>query len=492
MENEELTREEIENIKKFKAIKYSRLFYPTIDQLYEKYKLQALDTNSHGKYTDEIKNALNDLRETCRCQTEGIIQLDTLLEQYEASSKFYIDHIQNRKCLSVKQNRWIFLDLLLTENAETSSDDEKVISLYNEYKKRIDNGASLDPGIILLLILRLIPTYNKSRSKDITNLKNDYNRLQDEIIDYIKDKRSEYVSDTTGKIEAFLRYKSENLFDNKDITNRLDLILKTNEILHEIKYTLSPVAFLDIIRTVQQANESYCFGLWKLKEKHNEYIWFKQIGPAILKIHYLFLNQQMHKTSEDEIMMIDKEEQQGCYRYYSIPVKTMYKLMDLVKDNTSTLSIVFDTIFDGFCEGAICQKYDNKKNIIGLELKESEKTTILENSDNMYNLHKSELEADFSNLLSEIKKMTHIKTIHEIDPLISKKEIHLDTQEGHYKLSISEASKDIPNISKLHPTDFFYDATCENENGEDEKGLIIFSLLDFLPISELLEKKYLK
>ncbi|WP_368336405.1 hypothetical protein [Parabacteroides merdae] len=505
MENEELTREEIENIEnieKFKAIKYFRLFCPTINQFHEKYKLQALDTNSHGKYEDEIKNALNDLRETCRCQTEGIIQLDTLLEQLNASYEFYNLYIKNSKSLTVNENRWLFLELLLTENDKAASDNKKILSLYNRYKNRIDNGEPVDPSIIMLMTLELITKSNSKQTIEPTNLESDFKTMLNEFYDYIvymidKDSSKHYIP-SLSDIKSYI----QELYNQDEYPeNRLELIAATQIRYNQIRKALYKDYYYKCITNSISLSKDFPNGFWKVKDKPNEYIEFKQDGLFILKTPYILIpsapcNRLYKIETETEIIAFDNKEN-GILSYQGLSLKDYTIFFQNCAIDSLPLNEVAD--FSQFSKSfTISINYDANGEAESMVLTDHNKGEItLVKADIELNSLECTSEIDMEYILKPIfnlVKQFKLKRYKKIKTYICDDSLIFSLKDDVYQLILSkDALTDFPWISKPTINDGFYEIQIDGENNETINAIISLAHRKFIYIdNELLKKNYFK
>ena len=475
---------DIEQIReKFDAIRRSRLFYLTDDEFITKTGCDTLAHNSSKKLSPKhLKSLYYDFCEECKIVTNGEKNLDTLLEQFKASSNFYDKNIQGKKLLSKQENRWYFLYLILGGDKDEDT-NKKIISLYDKYTAKNKEGL-LDPGIILLLTLGLIPTFNNKKSQDPINIENDYKAIINEIWDFY-----EYIQKYLPNI-----LHNNKLKDCKDYLNntnkvmcRLALFLYTSSFLSNIP--ISPHKRLTDQRDLQSLPplDFIKNKFWRVKGQNNDFMILIHMQDTtynqLRRIHYIriplpsSIENNIVKISEDVITIIDKE-----YNYMITPLNPNY-MTNIIKSSIdrrpSDLDII--KIF-----GTLSVDLDTKGNAINIIFSEEKGELTLERADDEYKYYETFLESDLENFNSVLN------SIEPIEPFIQRNCIIFPLKDGSYRLDKSnEALKDIPIVSELTHKDSFWVIEDETENG-DKKHYILLPSEEYLCIEELLKKSYFK
>lgn len=451
---------------KLGAIKHLCLFNSTKDEFISEFKRPSLKHNSLSKLSEDQKKLLYlNLQDKCKSQTNGDIDLDKLLEEYEASSDFYKKKIHGTKKISSKENRFLFLDLILGDGKGTTN-NAKVNNLYKEYKAANINKP-LNKGIILLLTLQLIPTFKNKKSPNVTNIVDEFTKIMSEITDYFQYR---FLNESINELLYTLRNILNRLTET-DIKNRLELIYYTNTILDSTEEVISPQKLLNKTRSTLKNNSTinreFKNKLWKRKGSNFEF-WHLHNHP-----HYPLVYATLYVLNpdnndkilhiEDNVIIVDKVNN-NTYSYIILPS------IDGSRDSLGSI-------------GIISTNYDKNGNIINLTFSNENGDFTLE-EEKKVKIKKVNLESPCNNC-NPFQNHTKIK------PLLSEDYIIFPLKNGKYKLILSDdAKKDIPLISELTHKDLFVEFESETEEGFMETNIVFVN--QFFNLEDLLKKPYFK
>ena len=226
---------------KLNAILRLRLMFSTEREMSERIGYQL-----HGNHFNRMKPFQCEayfcwFANFCSELTQGRLELNALLRQYEATSDFYKAHIEG----TAHERNKAFLPHLLrhaymgAQHAE-GAQDSKLLLLCEQYDQRNREG-DLNPAILLLITHGIIPTFCHKKDQDITNLAADLRRVHDllrDIAERIMDESFAKFSDHLCLRD--IREMAKMAEEDKGTANRVSLIFATAEALSSIYANLDP------------------------------------------------------------------------------------------------------------------------------------------------------------------------------------------------------------------------------------------------------------
>ncbi|MCS3048481.1 hypothetical protein NXV05_00430 [Parabacteroides johnsonii] len=246
------------------------------------------------------------------------VNLKTLLFDYRETDRFCQENnIAIKKLRSDKENRWLFLDLILeNEISNNKTMPKRISNLYKKYKSN-NKENQLGSAILLLLILGLIPTYNRGNG-EIENIIKDFQLLIDEVIDYFINHLTKYILilDTEDICERLTKM----LLENYDITNRIELINVTHVFLNIFSLIKTPEGFREIRNILSATSATFIDGLWEVIKGNGKEFYELETNNnfSLLLKHYTFECNKKGTINKDREYIISLIKNENNKYFYTI------------------------------------------------------------------------------------------------------------------------------------------------------------------------------
>ena len=291
------------------AIWRLRLLYNTEKELSDHvgHKLKGNGFKLKLKEKDEDGNKFQYRAYFNQLSSDSSVYLDKLLYIYRKTDGFYQkNNAALKKLRSDQKNRWLFLDHILEIEISNKKKVPKQISnLYKKYKSSNEDN-QLEPTILLLLILKLIPPYNRGNG-DIKDIIIDSQILTSEIMDYfIHLTKHILISD----IEDTSKRYAEIFKKFNNITNRVELISSTYKLLDIFSRIKTPEGFREI----------RIDGLWEvIKGNGKEFYELETNNDFTLQLkHYTFECNKKGTINKDREYLISLIKTENNKYFYTI------------------------------------------------------------------------------------------------------------------------------------------------------------------------------
>lgn len=211
------------------AIKRTHLFYNSNEELAEKVGVPSLAKNNNfDKVGEDKRIAIYDNldEEYKRLTGSSDVKLDNLMDEYEATSDFYVNNeLAKQSFLSQKESiieilKCIFITHTLPENRKL----KKIMNIIYNPERDQFRLVNFNISIFILLLYKIIPTYN-SKTGPIADINADYNSIKSIIRDY---------HDTFSVFEENLNVKffEHSLKSGTISLNRLSLIILLDQVVY--------------------------------------------------------------------------------------------------------------------------------------------------------------------------------------------------------------------------------------------------------------------
>ncbi|MCF0188776.1 MAG: hypothetical protein HUK04_04705 [Bacteroidaceae bacterium] len=226
---------------KLNSILRLRLFYSTERQLAE-----LVGYSLKGNHFSRLKPFhceafFSRFADICGNYTQRRMDLDTMLRQYAATSRFFKTRISGTAHEVDKRFLATLLSHIFLDEVVSVAQRAKDLLLCAEYD-RANRDGELNIGILLLLTHGLIPTFSNKRTQDITDIVADYRRTYSILLD-IAHQRLPNASVQYSEMLC-LKEMRQLIDDEKPddpYINRLLLIHITNDTLRRIFALEQPV-----------------------------------------------------------------------------------------------------------------------------------------------------------------------------------------------------------------------------------------------------------
>ncbi|MCF0184791.1 MAG: hypothetical protein HUK01_10770 [Bacteroidaceae bacterium] len=319
---------------KLNSILRLRLFYATEREL-----SALVGYNLRGNHFSRFKPFqceayFSRFAEECRLQTQGAIDLATMLHQYKATSHFFQTRIARTAYESDKSFVHPLLDhLFLGSEASKETVGGKVSDLCNQYDKA-NADDELNIGILLLITYGLLPTFGNKSIQDVPHIIGDFERAYALLMDIAKSHKEQ----ANAKFREMLCLKEMRQLIEEERTgdrflNRLLLIHITNDALRRIFAFVNPTRLKELNERLEPMALNL-HGVWRCDDDAENVFWeFYRVNDMA---HILYRNE------------IDYEQATIRYTHYQL----MFK----------------DLGYKDFCYTIIMQPVANYNNLLGREL----------------------------------------------------------------------------------------------------------------------------
>ena len=349
---------------KLNSILRLRLFYATEREL-----SALVGYNLRGNHFSRFKPFqceayFSRFAEECRLQTQGAIDLETMLHQYKATSHFFQTRIARTAYESDKSFVHPLLDhLFLGSEASKETVGAKVSDLCNQYDKANADG-EMNIGILLLITYGLLPTFGNKSIQDVPHIIGDFERAYALLMDIAKSHKEQ----ANAKFREMLCLKEMRQLIEEErggdrFLNRLLLIHITNDALRRIFAFVNPTRLKELNERLEPMALDL-HGVWRCDDDAENVFWeFYRVNDMA---HILYRNE------------IDYEQATIRYTQYQLMFKDFgYKDFDNKDfDNKDCSNKDFDNKACGnknfgnktFCYTIIMQPVANYNNLLGREL----------------------------------------------------------------------------------------------------------------------------
>lgn len=242
------------------AIKRTFLFSNSREEFAAKVRIPSLaNNNNFDKVGEEKRIAIFDSldEEYQKYQQSSDFTLEDMLLNYECTSEFYTNNeLSKQPILSEKENLLKMMECLfftheLTDNKKLNKFIQDIYNLEND-KIRIPN---LDLSILLLLLYKVIPTYQSKRGS-VEDIEADYHKVNDLLTEF---------HNRVGSFEQNItkHFWEERLKNDEIELNRLSLITL-------FEYTVYSRDLINYRSTVQETYRYFEIdGVWVDRIKDN-------------------------------------------------------------------------------------------------------------------------------------------------------------------------------------------------------------------------------
>lgn len=283
-----------ELVKKLNAILKLRLFYSTKKEYCDNLDLKSLGSNKFNKLKNRpfVCDAYySQFIKECNEATDGKVDLEDLLLQYECTSKFFVDYIKG----TAHETKKAFISPLLNYIYMDEKPDDTVQprkNIIEKYESRNKKG-HMNIGILILLTYGLMPPLSeRMKDQDVENINADFQKAYEILAEIAQSHQSGNIVDFEGhpglapfrEIEE--RASKENITLNR---NRIHLIDMFNFVLDHIFVFKKPEKLLQTLRDLPPI-ELDLQRLWHRDNDPDNVVW--EIVPfPELKGFLLFRNE---------------------------------------------------------------------------------------------------------------------------------------------------------------------------------------------------------
>lgn len=205
-----------------KTISNSMLIFNSSKELAEYLNRQGIENNGVSKSyknDEDVRSAINDLRQLVREKTNGYLELDGLMERYKKTSAFFMEKLKRKKYAGQLAEK-----ILLLGMPDFCYDDDKKST--NDVLKTIhENG--YDVVILALMLLNAWGSY-VSKGGDIK----DFESVYDKVVDFVRN---------LDCMKDVVDYKCFKSFENENDKSRLMLYYHLSLIVKECSANRSSV-----------------------------------------------------------------------------------------------------------------------------------------------------------------------------------------------------------------------------------------------------------
>ena len=320
-----------------------RLLYSTEKELSDLigYQLKGNHFNHFKPFQSEAY--FSKFAHKCEEYTRGKIDLEKMLRQYDNTSRFFQQHIENTQHETSKIFVPILLNHLFLGSTEQSgmqrSKDILVSKLYDEYNKTKE----MNIGILLLMTYGILPTFKNKSSQDITNICDDFQKAYDILFDIA----NQHKPASTTKCQEILCLKEmrqliEEERNGDKYLNRILLIHITNDVLNRIFALLLPAKLKQFGEELKPMPLIMPDAYWRCDDEPDNIVWeCKKInGDA----YYLYRNEIVYKTKEIrytryQLKFMDLGYKDLCYTFIMQPI---FNYNNMLKREQPGNSLSFD------------------------------------------------------------------------------------------------------------------------------------------------------
>ena len=243
---------------KLNAILRLRLFFPTEKELSHLigYQLKGNHFNRVRPFVAEMY--LSHFAAMCHKMTDRQIALEPLLQQYEATSRFYFRYIKGRTIAREPRAIDHIISYAVLGHANTDETiPAKELAVCEQYAAS-DRDDFLSPAILLLLSEQLLPSFENKQQQDVDDILGDFSRAYERLMDFAHHNRR---GDSTYYNELLCLKEMRDFIDcsqdDREGVNRLTLIYFTSVALQSIFALKQPDKLHDLINQT----EVMCFNL---------------------------------------------------------------------------------------------------------------------------------------------------------------------------------------------------------------------------------------
>lgn len=274
---------------KLNAILRLRLFFSTESELsqYIEYKLKS--NHFYRFNTFKADAYYSKFARLCSDYTMGKLDLDTVIEEYEATSKFYKHHVEGtaherRKGFVTTLLERVFLGAAMQE--EVAPKDATLCERY-----AAESGKEKRPniGMLLLMAYGLLPTFKNKRAQDVKDIVGDFQRAYEVLMEIAQSRKHRA---TTIYNEMLCLKEMRCLIDEAKAgdryLNRLLLIDFTNTTLARI------FALEDPVKQQEYSNELQPMDFvlprfWRAEGEADNVVW--EFVEQDINCYFLFRNE---------------------------------------------------------------------------------------------------------------------------------------------------------------------------------------------------------
>ena len=317
---------------KLNSILRLRLFYST-----EKELSALIGYNLKGNHFNRFKSFqceayFSKFTEECRNYTQGNINLERMLHQYDVTSKFFKQHIERTSHEKDKTFLPHLLNyLFLGKSSEGGTQRTKDLVLCERYDA-LNKDEGMNIGILLLMTYGLLPTFNNKRIQDVPNIIADYRKAYDVLLHIAQS----HKRDASTKYKEMLCLKEMRLLIEEEsqgdrYLNRLLLIHITNDVLNRI-FALERPPMLKQINEEMELMDFELKRLWRCEDEADNVIW--EFMPLNINAYYLFRNEIDYQAkairfTRYQLMFKDVGYKDFCYTVIMQPVFNHHNLLKL-------------------------------------------------------------------------------------------------------------------------------------------------------------------
>ena len=477
---------------KLNSILRLRLFYSTEKELGDVVGL-SLKKNHFNKQRSFVCEAFfAKFAEECRAYTQGEVDLDRLIAQYENTSKFFKQYIQHTKHQENKSFIPFLLNFVYLD--ELPNDDPQhhkcllVVNKFDAYNKKNE----MNIGILILLTYGLIPTFMNKSSQDVTDIIGDFNTCYQVLFNIAQSN----ISDASTKYKEMMCLKEMKDLISKEkpdepYLNRLLLIHIANDVLNKV-FALKRPEQLRQINNKLNPKKFDLPKLWCADEDPNNIVW-EFVPLTNLNAYYLYRNvidyqSRKIRFTKYQLVFYDLGYQNFCY---TIIMRSSFNWYNMLKREQPDDSLSYD--YTGF-------EYANdlhtvKQLTLTLNSSLREKPMVLKRitDQRLLNYYQEYLShrGDAKDFEDEDTEPQYASIYCNINVATSNTAIILKYDDACYKLDKfdSDGNETISGITCLtHTYNFVY--ALLNEEGKEREFICLDSINQNLDLEELHSKPY--
>lgn len=259
-----------------------RLFYSTEKELSDiiGYKLKGNHFNKFKKFQAEAYFCK--FTQECDMYTQGEIELEQLLIQYETTSKFFINYIKKTKFEENKAFVPYLLNYLFLDNNDDGdkrkTKEVKLCQRFYDYNR----DGNMNVGILILLTYGLVPTFNNKTAQDIPNIIEDYKTVYNILLNI---SLAKHDKSSTKYTEMLCLKEMRRLIEEEEVgdhyLNRILLIHITNDVINRIYALMKPIKYKEFNNKIV-TRDFDLYRLWRCPNEADNIIWeFVKCNNAI-------------------------------------------------------------------------------------------------------------------------------------------------------------------------------------------------------------------
>lgn len=298
-----------------------RLFFSTEEEM-ERFVDFKLRNNRFNKFKEVQSRAYFCMfAEMCREDTQGDVELASLLDAYEAASVFYMREVAGRNLL----HQAGALQMLLCGVClgVEQMPNEAAAKLRTLVEKIREDG--IDVGLFLLLALGVIPKFYNRQTGDIENLAGDWEKAYSFLLSLC---HSLGGAAFTRRMEVGvvreMRMHLDYFYHKKVDLSRLLLIAYTQKAVEQIFSLRMPEELLHNVRKLNYMD--FELSQWYQasgKESGEEEAWmFEPLNyQGIFNLYHYVFNHTAHKAhfTRSQVTFQDVGEEDVCYSFFQSP-----------------------------------------------------------------------------------------------------------------------------------------------------------------------------